>query len=57
MSTVCLFCELSLCFRLLFPLLSHDSGKYGPLGDKGDRGVILGDDIGDDKLGEVLPDG
>lgn len=62
LSTVCLLCELSLCLRLLSPLLSYDSEKYdgGSLvygGDKGDRGVRLGDDIGDDKLGEVLPDG
>ena len=62
MSAVCLFCELSLCLRLLFPLLSHDSEKYdgGPLGycgDKGDLEVILGDNIDDDKVGEVLPDG
>ena len=61
MSTVCLLCELSLCLRLLFALLSHDSEKQdcpmGYWGDSGDRGVILGDDIGDDRLGEVLPDG
>ena len=58
---MCLLCELSLCLRLLLLLLSYDSEKYdGPLGycgDKGERGVRLGDDMGDDKLGEVLPDG
>lgn len=61
LSTVCLFCELSLCLRLLLLLLSYDSendgGSLGYCGDNGERGVRLGDDMGDDRLGEVLPEG